>query len=202
MATLGHINTAGNTQAVIDANSNDGQVKVNTGNGIRPRWDSTTASINGVWQQVTYQAPLGISSAPTTSWPANNPSPVDSDIYDFANNSFVENKIPGQVNFWRVQFGFQKGSSQTVLDIRLSNPLSGFVLCTNFNTVAGQTIGNFFVIFETIADGASLPPPFGTGFGYILEVRADNNSYASNVNQFLQITSFTRFSAHYGSLHH
>lgn len=192
-----------NPQTVINTNSNDGQVKVNTGNGLKPRFDNTSIlSINGMWQKLVYDSPLGLSGSPTTSWPANIPTPTDNDIYDFVNDTFIENTVSGQINFWRLQFDYAKSSTQSVIEIRIRNTLSGFILNTFVTFVAGQTAGNFSVLMVTIADGASLPPPFGVGQGYNIEVMADDNSFQSGAGDFLELESLVRINAQYAALHY
>ena len=177
---------------------NDGQVKANEGNGVKPRWDNTTPTINGVWVPVVYQSPLSFSAFPTTSWPANNPAPVETDFYTVSNGSYIENKIPGQVQTWRLQFSFVKSSTSTGLRIKLFNPLSGFILSNFISFTASFNSGNFSTLFITIADGASLPPPFGTGQGYKIELMADSNAFDNAAGRFLQLESLTRISAQYG----
>lgn len=179
----------------------DGQVKVNNGNGVKPRWDGTTPTLNGVWRAINYTLPLGLSAYPTTSWPANVPSPTDADIYNSAIGTFLENKVPGQVNFWRLQFDYIKSSTQSELQVRIRNDLSGFILNTFAVFVAGQTAGNFSVLLVTIADGASLPPPYGTGHGYFIELQADDNSFQST-GCFLEVNSILRINTAYADTHY
>lgn len=179
----------------------DGQVKINNGNGVKPRWDNTTVSINGVWRAITYTLPLGLSSFPTTSWPANKPTPTDADIYLTATNTFIENTVPGQVNFWRLQFDYVKSSTQSELQIRIRNTLSGFILNTFVTFVAGQTSGNFSVLMVTVADGASLPPPYGAGQGYLIEVQGDDSSF-QGVGSFLEVNSILRINTSYADIHY
>ena len=180
---------------------NDGNVKVNNGNGVLPGWRFGDAeSINNQWQNVAYTLPLGLSSFPTTSWPQNIDAPTDADIYDNANETFIENTVLGQVNIWRIQLQFDKqGQGGVRLQVRLRNSLSGFLVEDFVNFPGALDVGEFNPLLVTIADAASLPAPFGTGQGYLLEVMADNNNFQAAAGNFLEIVSVTRISLHYSN---
>ena len=180
---------------------NDGAVKINNGNLLLPGWRFGDAeSINNQWQNVAYASPLGFSSFPTTSWPQNIDTPTDADIYDSVNETFIENTIPGQTHIWRIQLQFDKqGSGGVRLQVRLRNPISGFLVEDFVNFPGALDVGEFNPLLVTIADSASLPAPFGSGQGYLLEVMADNNSFQSAAGNFLEIVSVTRISLHYSS---
>lgn len=175
---------------------NDGVVKINSGDaGQLPGWaNGDPDSINSVWQPIVYTVPLIYSTV--TKWPATIASPTDADIYLTGTNTFVENPVDYQVHLWRVQFEFNKQSSQTNLEVRLQNALSGFILENFINFSSGFTDGHFAATFTTVADSASLPPPAGTGQGYVFDVRADNNSFQQSAGHFLRVESFTRISLH------
>lgn len=175
---------------------NDGQVKLNTGNGIKPEWNSGTASINSIWQQIMYTPPFGLSSFPTTSWPLNIPSPGVSDLYLAPTNTYIENTIPGQNHIWRVQISFSKNSGQTNISIRIQNTLSGFIVTQITSIASGVNDGVILMNIITIADGASLPPPFGVGQGYEMHVQASDGSFQIGA-RFLRIESIARISLHH-----
>ncbi len=178
-----------------------GQVKINDGNGAPAQWAFGDAdSIDNQWQPINYALPLGISAEPTTSWPQTMPAPTDADIYDSANGTFLENPVLGQVHFWRLSFEFFKAAGpNTEVFFEIRNTLSGFVVNKRIiAAVEGQPIFNV-VSFITIADGASLPPPLGTGQGYEIRVFATNNLLQSEAGTYLRINAITRVSAHYSS---
>ena len=180
---------------------NDGSVKINNGDGLLPRWDDSSAeSINNQWQQVTYATPLGLSAPPTTSWPPNVETPTDADVYDFANDTFLENPVLGQVHRWRLQLEFNKvGGGGTRVQVQILNTLSGFEIQDLINLPGPFDEGGQVVVFTTIADESSLPAPLGTGQGYQINIMADNNNLQSNPGNFLEVVSLTRFSAHYAN---
>lgn len=175
---------------------NDGVVKINEGAGAtKPGWaNGDPDSIDSTWQQIVYATPLTLSSV--TKWPATIASPTDADIYLTGTDTFVENPVDYQVHIWRIQFEFEKQSSQTNLEVKLENTLSGFTIENFVNFSSGLTSGFFVAQFITVADSASLPPPNGTGQGYTFEVRADNNSFQQSGSHFLMVESFTRISLH------
>ena len=185
----------------VEPARNDGAVKVNDGNGVVPGWANGDAdSINNQWQNLSYGSPLGLSSFPTTSWPLNNPAPVDGDIYDVANETFIENTIPGQTNLWRIQCEFNKvGQGGGRIQIEMRNTLSTFVIGDYVSIPGALDEGEFSITFLTIADGASLPPPLGTGQGYEIRFMADNNNFQEDPGNFLRINSITRVSLHYAN---
>ena len=153
--------------------SNTGQVKINTGNSLKPTITVTAGNVD-VLQSIVYALPLGLSSYPTNKWPQNIDIPSDADVYDSVNTSFIENTIPGQIQHWRLIISFSgKANADTRVRLKLSNPLSGFVL--EDIKILSKTLvsGIFQITFTTIADGVSLPPPFGTGHGYDLEITSD-----------------------------
>ena len=165
----------GSNYFVYSASPNSGQVKINTGNAVKPSLSFTSGNL-GVFQSITYSSPLGISSFPTTKWPKNIDTPSDSDIYDFSNNTFIENTSPGQVQRWRIIFSYTGKATNKMagLVFKLANTLSGFILKDLVAIPVTSASGDFFCALITIADGASLPAPFGTGQGYIFEITSDS----------------------------
>lgn len=145
-----------------------GQVKINTGNSVQPSF-ALTANTPQIF---SYASPLGLSSFPTTTWPQMVGTPSDSDVVDFVNGTFLENLRSGQKHVWRFEFGYSgKPNNQTCqVIVRLYNSLSGFERFENIFLSDVSTSGSFKSDFITIADSASLPPPLGSGQGYLLEV--------------------------------
>lgn len=182
---------------VFPIEGNDGNVKINGGaGGVMPEWpNGGPDSIDSTWQPIVYTTPLTLSGV--TKWPNNIITPTDADVYLVGTNTFIENPVDLQVHLWRLQFEFEKQSSQTNLEIRLMNPLSGFTLETFTNFASGLTDGHLIATFVTVADSASLPPPLGTGQGYVFEVRADNNSFQQSPGHFLRVESLTRISQYH-----
>jgi hypothetical protein len=122
---------------------------------------------------------------------------VKSNIYDFTNDTFIENTIPGQFHLWRIQASYEKQSQATNISVRLRNTLSGFITVSAQVVAAGTTTGEVNFVLFSIADSVSLPSPFGTGQGYVLEVMADDNTFENSVARFLQIESVVRVSHSY-----
>ncbi|ALR29681.1 hypothetical protein ATE47_03690 [Chryseobacterium sp. IHB B 17019] len=165
--------------------SNEGVVKISGGGGTLPTWTNVPANTT---KQVMYSTPLSYASSPTTSWPDNSP-PSDAKI--FKNNQFIENAVMGQVHQWRIIINYTKGSNASSQDIRfiLRNPSSGFRSEASAVIPSNKTSGVLVYNFTTIADGASLPPPLGTGGGYIIEW------VSSDPVALLSIDSVTRISS-------
>lgn len=167
--------------------SNDGVVKINAGgagSGTKPNWTNTAANTT---RQVTYALPLIYASSPTTSWSENS---LVSDAKIYSGNQFIENGVMGQVHQWRIIINYTKSSNILSQDIRfiLRNPLSGFRSEISGVIPSSKTSGILVYNFTTIADGASLPAPLGTGGGYVLEW------VASDTITTLSIDSVTRIS--------
>lgn len=155
--------------------SNTGQVKINTGNSLKPTITVTAGNVDTL-QKVQYASPLGLSSYPTNKWPQNIDSPSDSDIYDSVNHTFIENTILGQIQHWRLIVSFSgKVNADTAVRIKLSNPKppSTFVLEDVVVLTKTLTSGIFQVTFTSIADGLSVPAPIGNGQGYEIELTSD-----------------------------
>lgn len=180
---------------------NEGVVQIlgQNGNPANKPTVSITNSSGGSYgttQYVNYAGNLAYASSPTTSWPENQLPAADSNIYRTVSGTgrFLENTIPGQFHQWRVICEYTIGNnSSAFVEGILDNPLSGF--STSFIQPVGSLGNNnaqarLTFIFFTIADGASLPNPFGTGQGYRIGFRT-NTSAISN----FQIISITRFSA-------
>lgn len=157
------------------SSNNAGQVKIITGNSVKPQIIVTAPTVD-TWIQWIYVTPLGYSAYPTSTWPQNINIPVDADIYDFANDTFIENTIPGQVQNWRINIDYsgKPMGLSTGTRIRIRNTISGFSAEQVIFLPNETTSGRFTTQIATIADSASLPSPFGTGQGYVFEISADD----------------------------
>lgn len=170
--------------------TNSGQIKANYG---------TSLQIVGYTANVARQvniiaATASLSSSPTTTFPESAPTNTYADIFDATRGStpvagrLIENPIPGQVHFWRVQGSYANKAAAQVgsLNLVLRNPVSGFFYEFHIALADGITSDNFNCLFITIADGASIPAPNG----YILETTAT----FTDVDLTTTITSITRIS--------
>lgn len=178
----------GSTYHFLEGARNSGQVKLNTGNGLKPTLVWVTQTI-GTFYQIIYAPPLGLSAAPTTTWPRNVSNPTDAHLYRAASNTFLENTVMGQPQRWRVQCSYS--GKQAVQDagiiFRIRNLLSAFVSEIAFQIPGGSASGNFTLEATTIADGASLPAPWGTGQGYVFDM-------SSGLPVTIVVESITRIS--------
>lgn len=152
------------------------QVKILDGNWVTPQFVFVWWGGSNLWvfQQVTYASPLWLSPSPTTTRPANITSPTDADIYDFVNDTFIENTVLWQVHQWRVNLQYSGKSSwqNSGISIKLENTISWFIEETLVYAASATTSGHISVILNTIADGDSLPAPFGTWQWYEISVTA------------------------------
>jgi len=167
--------------------SNEGVVKINAGGagtGTKPSWTNVAANTT---KQVIYPAPLKYATWPTTNWPDNSAA---SDSKIFTSNQFLENGVMGQVHQWRIIINYTKNSNILSQDIRfiLRNPVSGFRSEISGVIPSSKTSGILVYNFTTVADGESLPPPLGTGSGYVIEW------VASDTITSLSMDSITRIS--------
>ena len=162
---------------VITSTHNEGQVKINTWNSLKP---SLVFVWGTVWTflDIQYASPLWLSSSPTTTRPRNIPLAErnEDNLYDFINNTFLENQVPWQINKLRVIMSFS-GKSAWLLTwaiLRLENTLSGFI-SEDIRSIPSE-ITAWSITFEltTIADATSLPSPYGTGQWYELKLYADD----------------------------
>lgn len=171
---------------------NDGKVKINGSGGVDPSY----LLVIDADQLVSYGvAALDFSSSPTSEFPQNIDIPADSDIWDSANETLIENMILGQGNLWRIEFDYSGKNMNDVagLSILLSNTLSGFVANRTVALPAGRTSDtDQEVLLYTIADAASLPAPLGTGQGYELTLNC-------NKALTITITSLVRHSFHHNN---
>lgn len=155
---------------------NGGQVKLNTGNGLKP----TITMVGGgggnlnVFQSIAYASPLAFSASPTTTYPGNIVTPTSADFYASGTNTFLENTVLGQTHLWRVIVNYSGKTSGAKVSVylRIRNTLSSFVTVDSKEAPNGATSGVLTFILLSIADGASLPSPFGTGQGYVMEITA------------------------------
>ena len=135
-------------------------------------------------------AALDLSSSPTNEWPQNILFPNDTLIWDSVHKTVWENLIAGQAHIWRVIFDYTGKNNNDVVgvDVSLKNPLSGFVTTNTVVLPEGTTSGtNQQALLITFADGASLPPPLGTGYGY-------NITFNANKGITTTVTSMSRIS--------
>jgi len=168
-----------NEYFALESAKNNGQIKINDGNGAKPSttWGGGGNPSVGTFVRYEYDLPLTLAATPTTRSPRNIDVLSDSDIYDDTNETFIENTVPGQGNAWRMLFSFSgKGAGLiTGVEVRLRNTISGFISEKLIAIPSERTSGIFVVDMFTIADTASLPAPFGTGQGYVLELAPDDN---------------------------
>lgn len=128
-----------------------------------------------------------LAPAPITNFPENETNPTitgifqddaftvapDGRIVGGTADSYLENASLGQVNFWRVIiYAYFDGdlSNEGHLELRIRNPQSGFVTSDTQYVPAPEGIYELSFLLITIADGASLPAPLGSGNGYYFEV--------------------------------
>ena len=182
---------AANTEIdVLQTLVNDsGQVKVNY---------DVTLQIIGVTSGAPKTFDIGaatpiMSGFPTTTYPASSPSQTFSAMFDISrgtlpNGRLIENPVPGQIHFWRVQGNFNnKTTSQTgSLKIRLRNLSTGFLYDQSIILSDGLTGDYFNIILISIADSASIPAPYG----YILDLISN----FTDADLIINIFSITRIS--------
>jgi len=183
------VNNSDPNNPVVDRVVGEGRVKINGSGGSQPTF-SLVANV----ETVVDFGVLGLdfSSSPTNEWPQNVLVPSDSDIWRPISKSLIENTIPGQTHVWRVIFDYSgKNLNQLVgLDVILKNNLSGFIVQGTMTLPAGRTAdSNQQQLLITIADGSSLPAPFGSGVGYQLLFRA-NRSLNIVVQSITRISQF------------
>jgi hypothetical protein len=147
-----------------------GQVKVNSGNSVKPSVSllTTSAGIPSTEQDFIYVSPLQISAAPTTHYPIAEANKDESSIFDFTNGTFLEYRSLGSQNLFRLTFNWSKSNigKKFMLRVRLYNPLSSFTQTQEIYISEETDSGEFTFTFWTIADSATLPSPLGTGNGY------------------------------------
>ncbi len=171
---------------------NSGQVKINGYNVLGTPTEITFENIGGnptngnfTFHPIVLDDPINsvtegdllISSYPTTEWPKNIENPKQSEVYDFDNDTFLENGVPGQINIWRFILEFDKAVFATGVILKLSNPNpdSTFEQQVLSHLSPEHTTPQIAVNIITIADNLSLPPEYGgTGQGYKFEIAADD----------------------------
>jgi hypothetical protein len=169
------VDSSGNVEKL---QSNEGVVKINGDVNGLPTFNTTA----GVQYQVTYESPLTISTS--TDWPETAPADEDS-FYDFATDKFLENPVNFQPHLFRVIInysGFTTGGTDKIY-LRLTNPLSGFVVEDSIDVPKGFTFGTGTFNLWTIADSASI----GNGYRLFISTTDDAN---------VAVESVTRFSIH------
>jgi len=147
-----------------------------------------------------------LAPAPITNFPENEVNPTITGIFQDdaftvapdglilggTADSYLENQSLGQVNFWRVIiYAYFDGdlSDEGNIELRIRNPLSGFVTSDTQYCPAPEGIYELSFLLITIADGASLPGPLGSGNGYYFEVLAGVPTL-----QDIWVDSISRFS--------
>jgi len=154
--------------AIGGTGRNEGQVKLNTGNLLKPTYTWGGVTPVDTLQKITYASPLAFSVGPTSQWPQNILTPSQADFYDSVNGTFLENTVLGQVNFWRfiLDYSGKAGNIAAGICVEINNTLSPFLEDAVVTLPRTSTSGTVVLLLATIADGLSLPPPFGTGQGY------------------------------------
>ena len=178
--------------ATSSAAGNDGVVKINSGNGVKPTVTlSAAGNTYGTPKQIIYNTPLIFAPSPTTSWPETTvPFPgITSNIYigaTPATQRWRENEINGQVHIWRLIATVTAGSNSSgSVKATFRNPDSLFEV----NSIALLPSGSsglpksLTFYFYTIAD----PDSLGPNRGYQLFVEADQTAT-------FQVENFTRVS--------
>jgi len=149
---------------------------------------------------------LILSGSPTTNFPENAPPgqnivgtdnpgtnifrPAGSALNPDVDDRWIENPLPGQVQFWRITALINSQASlcwESSIEFTIRNPDSGFETSTTQFPPIGIT-GIFEVSFvvSTIADGASIPPDLDSASnpganGYVLSVRAGPGTLPDSV---------------------
>ena len=139
---------------------------------------------------------FSIAPAPVTRWPDNSSDRTDSGIWDNTNKTLIENKIEGQVHFWRIVIQYQvaNGNAQKgSIQARIDNPNSGSTFETSNTTTiidgnSGATATSTF-LFVTVADNLSLPNLNMGGLGYKLYF-SSNNDIEISIRSILRISIF------------
>jgi len=196
---------SGYSKKVVPITNESGQIKANyrTNAGIGTPISAvgvTTSTYTGAYPltlNVTYfnivsTPPLSISSAPTTIYPYSAVNKSYADLFDATRGitpvvgRLIENPVQGQKTLWRIKGRYFNKVNSNVgnLYLRLTNPVSGFVNDKNITCQDG-TGAIFSVVFETIADDASILSPNG----YVLGFHAN----FSDVDITFEIDEITRF---------
>jgi hypothetical protein len=166
-----------NQSAAGGFSPNEGQVKLNSGNGLEPTYIWGGGIPVDTYQKITYDSPLSFSPSPTSEWPQNIITPTQDNFYDSANGSFLENTVLGQVNFWRIILDYSNKAANIAAGIcvRINNPLSGFLEDAVVTLPRTSTDSTIVLTLPTIADQHSLPAPLGTGHGYFFSLNSTDN---------------------------
>jgi hypothetical protein len=174
-----------------------GQVKVNSGNSIKPSVSflTTSAGLLTPEQDFVYVSPLQISSSPTTNYPIAEVNKDETSMFDFTNGTFLEYRSLGGQNLFRLTFSWNTNGisgKKFVIKIRLYNPSpsSSFTQTQEVYVSEETQDGSITLLFWTIADSLSLPSPLGTGNGYKISasIIGDNASSCDII-----LDNFVRF---------
>ncbi|MCT4624274.1 MAG: hypothetical protein N4A46_11675 [Schleiferiaceae bacterium] len=137
-----------------------------------------------------------IAPAPVTRWPDNAVDRTKTGIWDNTNKTLIENKIEGQVHFWRVVIQYQVASGNAQkgsILARIDNPNQSSTFETSNTTAivdgnAGAIATSTF-LFVTVADNLSLPNLNNGGIGYELFF-SSNNDITITLRSILRISIF------------
>ena len=181
----------GSNRQVRTSTRNEWQVKINTWNWVKPTLVYAWGTVE-TFQQITYATPLWLSWHPTTTWPKNIDvaGRTEAELYDFVNDTFLENKVPWQINTFRVIVDYS-GKSAWLLTwtiLKVENTLSWFVAEDTRTIPSESTSWSIVFLISTVADSASLPSPFGTWQWYELSLYSDD-PITFEVDSILRISS-------------
>ena len=178
-----------------DFEQSEGQVKINTGNGIKP---TATGFSSNVANILSYASPLGLSNAPTTQFPLSQ-NGLDSDIIDFSTGNFLEVPIDGLVNTWRINYTFSNkaANSNAGLTIGLFNPNTTFETSVSLTLPSNTTQSPIVdlgggdirqveqsIKLTTIADSSSI----GSGYKLFASLTSSDNNLTVVIESVTRLT--------------
>jgi hypothetical protein len=139
-------------------------------------------------------ADFDIAPSPVTRWPDNASDRTKSGIWDNTNKTLIENKIEGQVHFWRIVIQYQvaNGNAQKgSLQAKLVNPNSTFQTSNTTSIIDGNggALATSTFLFVTVADNLSLPNLQNGGLGYELSF-SSNDDITISIRSILRISIF------------
>lgn len=145
-------------------------------------------------QRITYVTPLTFAdnfSSEVFSFPVNNPSPAPENLYDYTNNTLLENSINGQEHWWRITFSYSAKAANTAAEIifRFFNPETLFE--TKATVPLSRTATNDTALstyIGTTATLTSIAPPVGTGYGYQMFVTVTNTPLTFTLQSIKRIS--------------
>jgi len=175
------VNTDGE---IIEKINNEGQVKANSFGGSEPTLQGFVENTERVFDLTGL---IDFSPSPTTQFPQNITSPIDSDFVDQSNGQLLENPIEGQEHIWRIIYDYSNfGTNNNLsIDLELFNPLNGFKAVFPHTKPSGSTSKQGVeALINTVADSNSI------GNGYQLRVVTSS----SDGNGIVTIKSIKRTS--------